>query len=332
MGTHVRRLLVALAITVAVGIVAHASYSHQPTGGMSDFDQVWIAANALRHGADPYAALRATGWPFPLYYPLTAAVIAMPFALLPIAWARLAFFATGAGLFAWTLGAVPHRRLAFFSGSFVDAFALAQWDPFITGAIELPAFLAGAILSAKPTVGLALGIAYLLPFTRRTIAALAGAATTLAISVALRPTWPVEFLAAAHNAPHIIAPVTLLPLGPLVLLALPKWRRPEARLLACLAVVPQTIVPYATVPLFLVPRARKETMVLVLLADALYGIWRALGPLPHVDPMSLAARVTVSGNLILALLYLPCVVMVLRRPNISSSFMSAPETMSDAAA
>jgi hypothetical protein len=266
---------------------------------------------------------------------MTAAVVAMPFALLPIAWARVAFFATGAGLFAWTLGALPHRRLAFFSGSFVDAFALAQWDPFITGSIELPAFLAGAILSAKPTVGLALGIAYLLPFTRRTVAALAGAATTFALSVALRPSWPLEFLAAARHAPHIMAPVTLLPLGPLVLLALIKWRRSEARLLACLALVPQTIVPYATVPLFLVPRSRKETMILVLLADALYGIWviwRSMSPLPHMDPVSLAARVTVSGNLILALLYLPCVVMVLRRPNTSASIIAASKILSDAAA
>jgi len=282
---------------------------------MSDFDQVWIAANAVRHGADPYAALRATGWPFPLYYPMTAAVIAMPFVLFPIAWARLLFFATGAGILAWTFGAVPHRRWAFFSGSFLDAFALAQWSPFLTGSIELPAFLAGAVLTAKPTVGLALAVAFFLPITRRTWFALAGALTTVVISLILTPSWPSNFIAATRNSPHIVSPVTLLPLGPIILLALLRWRRPEARLLACLAVIPQTFVSYSTVPLFLVPKARRETLLLVLLADLVYGINSLLLPLAGIRSESLAARVHMEAQPILALLYIPCLVMVLRRPN-----------------
>ena len=312
---HRQRLLIALGITFAVAIVAHASYSHEPPGGMSDFDQVWIAANALRHGTDPYAALRATGWPFPLYYPLTAAVIAMPLALFPVAWARVVFFSSGAGILAWTLGAAPHRRLAFLSGSFFDAFVLAQWSPFMTGSIGLPAFLAGAILSAKPTIGLALGFAYFLPFTRRTLWAIAGSATTLAISIGLRPSWPVEFLAAVRNAPHIISPITLLPLGPVLLVGLLRWRREEARLLIALALTPQTIVPYSTVPLFLVPRSRKESMVLVLLADLAYGIDYVLRVSPHAGSQSIASRVHISGQLMVGILYIPCLVMILRRPN-----------------
>lgn len=315
MGIRVRRLLVALAISVAVGIVAHASYSHQPTGGMSDFDQVWIAANALRHGADPYAALRATGWPFPLYYPLTAAVVIMPFALLPVVWARVAFIAAGAGLLAWALGDIPKRGWAFLSGSFLGALIFAQWSPLIVGSVALPAFFAGMVLSAKPTIGLALGFAYFLPLSRRTLWAFAGGLTTLIASLILRPSWPSEFINAARYSPHIIAPVALLPMGPLLLLALLRWRRPEARLLTAMALVPHTIVMYASVPLFLVPKTRMETVLLVLLADVAFGISHFFLAPKHLDPVSLAKTVRMSGQLILALLYVPSLIMVLRRPN-----------------
>ena len=312
------RVLFAIGIAVAVGVVAHANYSHQSPTGMSDFDQVWIAANALRHGKDPYAAVNASGWPFPLYYPLTAAIVAMPYSMLPIHWARVAFIATGAGLLAWALGSLPHRRWAILSGAFLVAFLHVQWSPFITGSVALPAFLAGVFLSAKPTIGLALAVAYLLPISRRTFWATLGALMTFLASLALRPSWPREFLTYATQAPHIIAPVTLFPLGPLMLLAILRWKRSEARLLAAMAFVPHTILAYEAIPLFLVPRTRKETLLLVLLADAVFALEFALGPLQHPDPISLARRVRVSGQIILALLYVPCLVMVLRRPNVAA--------------
>jgi len=315
MRADIQRLVVAVAVSVLVAIVAYANYSHQPAGGMSDFDQVWIAANALRHGADPYAALRATGWPFPLYYPLTAAVVVMPLAFVPIAWARVVFTASGAGLLAWTFGAIPRRNWTFLSGSYLEAFIFAQWSPIMTGSTTLPAFLAGVVFTAKPTIGLALGVAYFLPFSRRTFWAIVGGLTTLTISVILRPSWPGEFINAARHSPHIIAPVTLLPLGPLLLLALLRWRRPEARLIAGLALVPHTIVTYATVPLFLVPRTRNEIFLLVLLADVVYGVSHMFLAPSNLDPASMARTVRATGQVILALLYVPSLIMVLRRPN-----------------
>jgi hypothetical protein len=85
-----------------------------------------------------------------------------------------------------------------------------------------------------------------------------------------------------------------------------------------MAFVPHTILAYEAIPLFLVPRTRKETLLLVLLADAVFALEFALGPLQHPDPISLARRVRLSGQIILALLYVPCLVMVLRRPNVAA--------------
>lgn len=313
--TRERRALVALAIGGLVAVVARANYSLQPLGGMSDFDQVWIAARALLAGRDPYAALRTTGWPFPLYYPLTAAVVVMPYALLPVALARVAFIASGAALLAWALS----RRDAWgpvgvFTGPMFVAFSLVQWSPLLTGATALPAILAGAVLAAKPTIGLAIGVAYFIEDGRRAGRALAGALVVLAASLALRPSWPATWLATIQDAPHLVAPVTLLPMGPFVLLALLRWRRPEARLLAALACVPQTFVLYEVLPLILVARSRQQLLGLTLLGDLAFAIIM-LGIRSPTTPENLVLFVRASGQVLLWTLYLPCVVMVMRRPN-----------------
>ena len=63
-----------------------------------------------------------------------------------------------------------------------------------------------------------------------------------------------------REAPNAISALTLRG-GALVLLALLKWRRPEARLLAATACVPHTLLPDETLPLFLVPQTWLEACV-----------------------------------------------------------------------
>jgi hypothetical protein len=99
--------------------------------------------------------------------------------------------------------------------------------------------------------------------------------------------------------------------GPLVLLALLKWRRPEARLLAAMACVPHTLLPYETLPLFLVPQTWLEACVLLAgttLAVILHGVGA-----PYA---SATEWVAASGVWTIWCVYLPCLVMVLRRPNV----------------
>jgi hypothetical protein len=102
----------------------------------------------------------------------------------------------------------------------------------------------------------------------------------------------------------------MLPGGPLALLALLRWRRTEARLLVALACVPQSLMLYDTVPLFLVPRTFRESALLVALSYIALGAVTRGGPYPDIAHYALA-----SGRVTTVLLYLPCVAMVLKRPN-----------------
>ena len=99
------------------------------------------------------------------------------------------------------------------------------------------------------------------------------------------------------------------PGGVLLLLALVRWRRPEARLVAAMACVPQLMYFADQLPLWLVPRTRREAMLLSALSIVAWAaallIEVPAGRQPAFD----------SGPFVLAGVYLPTLVMVLRRPN-----------------
>lgn len=77
-----------------------------------------------------------------------------------------------------------------------------------------------------------------------------------------------------------------------------------------LACVPQTPVLYMTVPLFLIPATAGESLTLVALSWAAQIITFTM-PMKPPRP----EFYTDSAWVIVALLYIPCVVMVLRRRN-----------------
>ena len=105
------------------------------------------------------------------------------------------------------------------------------------------------------------------------------------------------------------------PGGVLLLLALLRWRRPEARLLAALACVPHLAVLYDTVPLFLACRARWEAWLLVALSYVTLVV-----TINMVTPgMGLVAALARTWPALLLLMYLPVLVLVLRGDRPSAS-------------
>jgi hypothetical protein len=106
------------------------------------------------------------------------------------------------------------------------------------------------VSAGKPTVGAAVFAAY------PNRPALWAAVGVLALSIAVMPGWPLQWREALSA--NIASVPALLPGGFLLLLGLVHWRSPEARLLAALACVPQTIGYYEMLPLFLIPRRRGE--------------------------------------------------------------------------
>jgi hypothetical protein len=90
----------------------------------------------------------------------------------------------------------------------------------------------------------------------------------------------------------------------LLLLALVRWRRPEARLLAALACVPQTSALNETLPLYLVARNRAQVAVLALLSY--------VPEIFDTDRVpTLADRLTVLWPWLLLCCYLPALALVL---------------------
>ncbi len=128
----------------------------------------------------------------------------------------------------------------------------------------------------------------------------------LIVSLVLWPHWPADWLQALTHTPHHRAAI-VRPFGFLALLALIRWRTPEGRLVAVLACVPQVFFFYDQLPLALTARTGRQLLLL----------WGSPGS--HGDHLGTCthrpACVEFAEPLILPFLYLPALVLVLRRPN-----------------
>ena len=303
-----RRLFVIALATMAAAIFAWQEGLARSIS--SDFELSLQAARFLAHGVNPYEAIgpgRAYDWGFPYLYPLTAAVAVLPLAWLPTWIAEVIFFAGSAGLLAWVLTRESTRNpqlWLFASWAFLFTAETVQWSPLVVASTLFPSL--GFFLAAKPTVGAALFLAY--P-TRR--AALLAGGFGLA-TILIWPWWVRAWLAVLPAGQHVIAPITLAG-GPLVLLTLLKWRRQETRLLVALAAIPHTVFLYEAIPLFLIVRRFWEGALLSTLTFAAWLIAESRGPYASYN-----AGALVRAQCQLWLLYLPCMVMVLTRPNVAS--------------
>jgi hypothetical protein len=185
------------------------------------------------------------------------------------------------------------------------AFVLAQWSPwFFAGALVPPFQLLAA---AKPT------IAFLVWVYRPTWWPFIGAAVLVPLAFLVWPSWLGEWLATTKGVGFYAAAATVWQGGgPLLLLAALRWRRAEARLLLAMSCVPHNFVWYDQLLLFLVPATAFELWSLSALSwlsmfVAHYYFVRLGIPEPGGQ---VAFRAP-----IVALLYLPALAMVLRRPN-----------------
>jgi hypothetical protein len=293
-----RQWALVLAVGVISGFVCWLAY-RLPPPSTSDFEPIWVGARALLTGQDPYTVVPTTGTHYPLYYPLTAVVIGLPLAPLPFDMARAAWAALSGAGFAWA--AIRYGRglpAALLSANFLNAVIQGQWSPLMTAAAVIPAL--SWVLAGKPSIGAALFAAF--PSRQ----ALIGSVALLAVSLALFPSWPVLWVDSLGASNHM-SPVQSFG-GFILLLALIRWRQPEARLLAALACVPQTIGLYDTLPLFLIPRSRWQGYALAGLSYVAAFGQAAL--VPRTPGMTLEAMLAARWPIVFVCLYLPALVMV----------------------
>ncbi len=246
-------------------------------------------------------------WAGTLYHPVPTLLVLAPFAWLPLAVARPAFVAATCFLFVFALARTRQpawRYLALVSRCAQMTALLGQWSLALAAMWYVPAV--GALAIVKPNIGAAvIGARARRPWF---LAAIVGGLVLLAASFVAAPAWPRWWLQSLATDPNRASAMSR-PWGFLLVLAVFKWRRPEARLLLALSIVPQTLGEYDGLLLFAIPNRASECIALVLLSHMTYV-------------MSFAARYTTLNEAIVATgvrvvhwLYLPALAMVLLRPN-----------------
>jgi hypothetical protein len=276
---------------------------------VSDFDQVWAGARALWESRDPYQVVgpgRVFAWKWPLYYPLPALIAVAPLGLLPVLAARAVFSGVGAALLAWGATRDGWQRLPIFiSVSFMVTVELSQWSSLYAAGFFVPALAATGI--AKPNLGVALAAGDRSGHTMMWL--LGGAGVLLVISFVVQPGWFEVWLQNVRQAPHFRAPV-LRPLGFLLLLAVLKWRRPEARWLLALSVMPLPPSFYDQLLLAAVCLTARESLIFAVSTVVLFFYVGFNTPQPDY-----ASWGRLVGNGTVWICYFPALAMVLRRPN-----------------
>lgn len=225
-----------------------------------DFSWPWQAARLLLAGRSPYGVAlfpSIPAWGDPFFYPLPAALVALPLAPLPALWAGAVFVGLSAGLLAYGLG---ERWPLLLSAPAVVGALAGQWPPLLTAGLLLSPL--AVLWVCKPSLGAVLFLA-----RPSWWAALGGAALCL-LGLALLPAWPLEWLQALRRSHHpvpLLTPAGLV-LAPLLALlvrrrGLADWR---VRLLLGLCLVPQMTRVYDMLPALLVARSRREALLLAL--------------------------------------------------------------------
>lgn len=304
-----QRLIVATLIGLfGMSLTVRAMIKGGP-GAQTDLGQVWFAASAILHHADPYQLVGPTGFyhhEFTLFYPLTAAVAILPLGLLDEAVASAVFAFIASAALAYAVTKKGWDRLPIFvSLPFLIAAQQAQFSPLVAAGFFLPAV--AWTWAAKPTIGLAL-LASTGSVRTFTIAIVGGAILFL-IGLAFVPHWPAEWLRNVRPQTHMIAPI-VRPGGFLALAALLRWRRPEARLVAAMALVPQTTGWWDLVLLLLVASTFRESLILAVatMVPLAYELAFGLGDgILDIYPRSSLMLMTAS--------YIPATIIVLCRTN-----------------
>lgn len=304
-----QRVTVSIAIA-AVSAVLHY-YRAAEWGGRSDFAPLWHAARLALAGQDPYQLIgpgKAVESVYNMYYPGTAFVFALPFSLIPsFHLASTVFVFVSAMLLAYGVTADGWHRLPIFpSIAYCTTVFIAQWSIIMTAALFLPAV--AMIAASKPQSSIPAIASSTNPRTYQWAAG--GTIALIAASLWLLPSWPASWLGMVRGSSDFVPAVSRFA-GPAILLALFRWRRPEAWLILIAACLPQTWPPYNGLILMTVAATYREACFLSLVSSFSWAGWAWFfgeGLTPEQSQSQMSTVLNLSS-------YLPATLLVLLRPN-----------------
>ncbi len=250
------RLILAILLGITVAIIAFY-LSNAQGGSAGDLRFALSPARDWLKVRDPYSPYQNNPDPIAVPYPFTAVLLTIPLSWLPDNLAASLFSGVGAGVLAWFLLRQGNywRLLIFLSWPFANTIVYTQWSSFIASMYFTPALL--PLLLAKPQSALP----YVLTQKPGRLGVLL-AGSLLILSIALYPSWPVDWLRSTNN--YIgYPPLFVLPFGPLLLFALIRYRDKRSWFLVLMALMPQRMV-YDQLGVLLVAENRKQAVFLVL--------------------------------------------------------------------
>lgn len=285
-------LLIAVGLAILAGAIAYGySLSFRPNAG--DIGMPLCMGRALLQRQEPYASCQwfhSDGVTRATANPLTTALLVLPLLPFPPVAAAALFVGLSTGLLAYALAREGYGRLLILLAfPYWHALQVVQWSPLLLAAALMPALL--PLTLAKPHIGAPIAL------TRLTWRRCLACCALLGLSLLIYPAWPLVMLNHIGAEGEYLPPLFTLPLGPALGLALLRPRSPRAWLLLLLAMAPQRFF-YDQLLLWLIPRTRREIMILVILSWVCYFVW-------YLWP-------TGGAMWVIGFLYLPCLLMVLR--------------------
>ena len=279
------RIVISSAIGLATGLFCCFLMRHLRQDA-ADFRWALHIAERLLEHKNPYDT--------PLeQYPLTAGLFALPFARLPPEAAAGLFYGISSAALAFGVTRDSYRGLLIFLAyPYWAGLLTVQWSAIIAASAFFPLLL--PVTMAKPQIGLPV---FLTRASRRGVVA---CVIIGALSLVVLPRWPALWTAQTSRYEHFI-PLLVLP-GPLLLLALWRYRDRDAIFLILTACMPQRWF-FDSFILWLIPKSRREIVWTVFLSWGA-GLWRWY----HV-PHSFAEV----GRWTVFFIYLPMLVVVLGR-------------------
>jgi hypothetical protein len=264
--------------------------------GAGDFGWAIHAAERVLAGQNPYDT--------PLeQYPLTGAFFALPFVSLHPEAAGALFYGLSSALLAFGLTRYGFYYLfVFLAYPYWAGLLAVQWSVAIFASAFFPLLL--PVTMAKPQIGLPVALTHL---SRRGVLA---CVAVVAFTLITMPRWPWLWLGQANHYEHFI-PLLVLP-GPLLVLALWRYREKDAWFLVLTAIMPQRWFFDAFI-LWLIPKSRREILFTAFLSWGA-GIWRWYH-IPHT--FTQVGRITVLS------IYLPMLAVVLLRQSLPAETLPA---------